>query len=316
MTVLTSCYSGVHSLINRDHYYHPVTMAPEREQQPHTSIATPSAMSPTAMYPNHPPPPYTQSNSAPQSAHPLSVLMSPSQNNLTDSRRASADSKDLAQPHRQSLPSIHEALYTPNSIVTPRSAVDPSPPRPYVGYPQPPPTPTSRANSIDAASYQSQIGLQQRASPPNPIHPTSYSRPEQMPPSPFDNPRYPPLPSIRTALPTQPTTHPGPSPEFLKPEKDLRIIAPVTAGYPQQSPHNAHHPSQTNGPNPLPTGAYSPQSPYPPQRPYRSRYEYDEAHAKIGENPITQKVYGPVVKRHLDYWDIEIELNNVCISHI
>jgi hypothetical protein len=26
-------------------------------------------------------------------------------------------------------------------------------------------------------------------------------------------------------------------------------------------------------------------------------------------------VYGPVVKRHLDYWDIEIELNNVRIFY-
>lgn len=291
-------------------------MASDRDQQqPYTSVSNPSAISQTSLYPNHPPPPYSQSNLAAQSAHPLSGIMSPSHSNPTDSQRTSGDAKDPAQPHRQSLPSIHEALFTPNSLVTPRNAVDPSPPRAYAGYPQPPPTPTSRTNSIDAASYQSQVGLARRASP-NPIHPTSYSRPEHMPPSPFDNPRYPPLPSIRTALPTQSTSHPGPSPEFLKPEKDLRAIAPVSAGYSQQSPISTHHSSQTNGSNPMPAGAYSPQSPYHPQRPYRSRYDYDEAHAKIGENPITQKVYGPVVKRHLDYWDIEIELNNVCLSRV
>jgi hypothetical protein len=291
-------------------------MSSERDQQPpHTSITTPSAMSPTSLYPNHPPPPYSQGNSAPQSAHPLSGLVSPSQPNPPDARRASGDTKDPA-PHRHSLPSIHEALYTPNTMSAPRTVtVDPSPPRAYAGYPQPPPTPTSRANSIDGAPYQPQLGLAQRTSPPNPLHPSSYSRPEHMPPSPFDNPRYPPLPSIRTALPTQSSTLPGPSSEYLQSEKDLRAIAPVSAGYPQQSPHNSYPSNQpTNGPNPGSTPAYSPQSPYLPQRPYRGRYEYDEVHSKIGENPVTQKVYGPVVKRHLDYWDIEMDLNNVCTS--
>jgi hypothetical protein len=300
----------VHSLINRDHYYPSPNLINERDQQPqlHTSVATPSAISPISMYPNHPPPPYSHTNSTPPSAHPLSGLMSPSQSNPTDSRRTSGDVKESA-PHRQSLPSIHEALLTSNSLAAPRSSVDQSHPRPYGTFPQPPPTPTSRANSIDGAPYQSQIGLPQRTEPPHPIHPSSYTRADHMPPSPFDNPRYPPLPSIRTALPTQPSAHTGLSPEFVKPEKDLRTIAPVYHQQSPQQPHYSNHPSTSNS---APTSAYSPQTPYQ-QRPYRSRYEHGEEHAKLGENPITQKIYGPVVKRHLDYWDIEIELNNVRI---
>lgn len=304
----------MHSLINRDHYYATSNMVSERDQQqPHTSVATPSAISPTSIYPNHPPPPYSHINSAPPSAHPLSGLMSPSQPNPIDLRRMSGDVKDSA-PQRQSLPSIHEALLNPNPLAAPRNNVEQSHTRPYGTFPQPPPTPTSRANSIDGASYQPQVSLPQRNSPPHPVHPSSYSRPDHMPPSPFDNSRYPPLPSIRTALPMQSNAHSGPSPEFLKPEKDLRTIAPVSAGYPQQSPQHPHHPGHQNSSNSAPTSAYSPQSPYQ-QRSYRSRYEYGEEHAKIGENPVTQKVYGPVVKRHLDYWDIEIELNNVRISY-
>jgi hypothetical protein len=34
----------------------------------------------------------------------------------------------------------------------------------------------------------------------------------------------------------------------------------------------------------------------------------------VADNPANQKVYGPVVKRHLDYWDIEIELVNVSLG--
>src|ERR1700738_4284707 len=101
---------------------------PEREHQiPHSAgqtMTNPTAISPTTMYPSHPPPPYTHSNSVPPLTNQISGLMSPRESNPSESRRTSGDNKDPAAANRQSLPSIHEALNPPNSFAHPRIAVD------------------------------------------------------------------------------------------------------------------------------------------------------------------------------------------------
>lgn len=299
--------------MNRDPYYS--TKDSGRDHPHQTSMNAPALHSPSTMYPNHPPPPYSHSSGAPPSAHSISGLISPTVSHPSDSRRTSGDSKDPSQAPRQSLPSIHEALYTPSTVAPPRNTTDPSSTRPYA-FPQPPPTPTSRANSMDTASYQVQPAPShsQRSSPPHPVHPTPFSRVDPMTPS-YDSPRHPALPSLRTALPQQPTINGGPPSEYLRHERDPRVIAPVSNGYSHAPAHHGQHHGQATSGLAGPSTAYSPQSPYPPQRPYRSRFDHGDEHTKIGENPPTQKVYGPVVKRHLEYWDIEIELNNVRSIH-
>jgi hypothetical protein len=274
---------------------------------PHPQTSAPLvAMSPTSLnYPSHPPPPYTHSTSAPQTAHAFSGLISPSQSQPSDSRRTSSDVKDPMQSQRQSLPSIQEALLAPTAFAPPRNPLDPSPARQYPSYPQYPPTPTSRANSMDTGSYQN-ASQPHRTSPPHPPHPSVYHRTDPVGPS-YDTQQHPALPSIRTALPTSSSNHPGHGPDYPRHEADPRTMGPVSAGYPHPPTHNGPH---APGPNSAHSPVYSPQSPLS-QRQYRARYDSNEEQHKMGENPATHKFYGPVVKRHLDYWDIEIEMSNV-----
>jgi hypothetical protein len=309
LTKYTS-YSGLHSLINREHYYSPTkNFERERDYTTTSNMATPAVISPTNMFPHNP---YTHINSVPPSSHSLSGLISPPQSRPSESRRTS-DDKDPNQSHRQSLPSIQEALADPKTsayvAAAPSTAISSHPYAPPT-YPQHPPTPTNRSFPNSGGSYQPNADHIQppRRTSPQPLHPPSYHRGEATAQLPYDHPRQPSLPSIRTALP--PSTH-GPRPDLTRHEQDPRGTASNGYTY-QASQYNGHPPATASI-----SSGYSPHSPYQPNQ-YATRYGPEHGpkqHLKL-DHEEQSTGYGPVLKRNLDYWDVEVDLRTVSLRII
>jgi hypothetical protein len=230
--------------MNRDHYYSPVEKS-DRDAPAHPAMSAPPRPSPNTSYHNPLPPPCsTIHTTAPTSAHSVLGLISPMQSCAPDSRRM-LDFKEPLGTHCQSLPcqslpSIQEALYPqpPTSYPPPGPVLDTST-RPYPTFPQQPPTPTSRANSIDTGAFASYTTTHSHpiSSPPYPIHLPSYPRLEPLTPSYYHSRVS--LPSLNPPLPPQlqtSTAHhqPAPAPEYLRHDEDLRSGSAMTNGYSYQ----------------------------------------------------------------------------------
>lgn len=272
------------------------------------AMATPTMASPTSIYPNPPPPPYTG-----WPPHPLSRpsgLISPPESRRTSDNKTEPPPPIQTGPQRQSLPSLKEALSagpgpSPNPYVSPVSAslTHSQQQLPYSS--QPPPVPRSYAT--DHPSYPAQVAPShlRRASPLRSIiHPQSstFSRPD-------------PIPSFgessrRTSF-SGSLIAPGPPPN---PYRDTRYEAeqrrPMTNGYshypapPQHQPVPAHYVPRSAVPHSVPQSSFT-----------EHRFSQSRDHPGSWKAPektaVAPSQFRQGLKRTLDVWGFELDLEKV-----
>ena len=277
-----------------------------------------------------PPPPYSYPSSTVSSVAGLTGYVSP-----PDSRKTSDDDRGPPSPsqaHRQSLPSINEAL---NGVASSHPAhpysVNTSQPMPQVSQStsNTPTTPHPRSHFDNILSgppnpYASgmvngghALGTQDRRPPP-----TFAQSP------PLDSPVR--FPSIQTngATSYPPHSRPGISPNspprtgarlpaqsyvpssYLPTSQIITDIGPPTT-------YDPRNPTPKHGPQ-SPTSDAHPFSKYSPSlnRPDIRRHEPCEERWKLPpkETPKRERHYGEFVKRSLDVFQMEYSLNEVCQS--
>ena len=307
-----SCRSLL-SLINREEIDRISTTRPYSSAMAATSLVSPNSMS---MFQNCPPPPYSGWSGLP--AHPVSGLISP-----PDLRRTS-DNKTIAPPpiqtvppHRQSLPSIHEALNSAGSksrpYVSPVSASLPASHH-QLPYTQSQAPTIPRTYSSEHASYQTQLAPSQprRLSPPHPLHSHLHSLvgTESMA-STFPESRHASLMTLHGAPGPPPNASAASGYENSKYEQESR--APERAnGYPHLTPPSLP-PSYQQGltSSHLPPSGTS-ASPHNQPR-YRQRDGTESTDSwKLREGYKTEPPeFSHGLKRHLDVWDFENNLAQV-----
>ncbi len=278
-------------------------------------MAATVVVSPTSsMYSNGPPPPYSSGWSGPV-AHSVSGLISP-----PDSRRTSDNNKSeppppiqTSQPHRQSIPSIHEALSNgpkPNPYASPVSASLPA--AHQIPYSQPQSAPIPRAYPpSDQAQYPPQLAPSQprQPSPPQPIHPQpNFSRAEQSTGSFPEVSRHPSITTLQAA-PGPHNPYAAPRYEPVRYEPDPRPQERIPNGYPSHPPP-PRQPAYNYGPGPHQIPPPGPHVPIYNQPRYQQRDPREMNDAWKGENqePV---LFRQGVKRHLDVWDFENNLAEV-----
>ncbi|KAH7351230.1 hypothetical protein BKA65DRAFT_583563 [Rhexocercosporidium sp. MPI-PUGE-AT-0058] len=295
--------SGIHSIINREK-----TDYSNDRPYPTTSTMAAAAIVSTASMYSQPPPPYSWGGLGPS----VSGLISPPESRRTsDNKTEPPPPIQTSQPHRQSLPSIHEALSSgpkPSSFTSPISASSQQHPQ-QVPYAQQGPQIPRSYPPPEHTQYQPQHAPSQprQPSPPQPVHPQSipFSRPEQGPNTFSDIPRHPSL----TALQAAPAPHNPYAPRFepARYEQDPRQQERAPNGYqhppPPQPPYNYGPP----GPGPMPPAGPQPifnQPRYPPQNPREGKEAWPRE-----EKPAEQFRQG--LKRHLEVWDFENSLAQI-----
>ena len=294
-----------------------------------TNMSVPALVSPS-LY-SGPPPPYSYPSSTASSVVGLTGYISP-----PESRRTSDGDKDAPpisklqpppQPHRQSLPSIHEALgsnktlpYTstatqivsspqsshPDPIRTPSTPIPRSHPEAIL---QGPPNPFAPGQSFPYVSLESQDRrphplhiTQPHVEPPPPRFPTT----NQAEKAPYSN---------HSKIAPSPTS-PRLSPHFTQLPRSSSMYTPIThpTSIGTQPAYNVYnlpyqYPSQ-------PPNIQSNQHQYHPQ----SHWHQDRVDFEQGEDPrrvapkgspSSGQHYGESVKRHLDIFDLEASLNEV-----
>jgi hypothetical protein len=274
------------------------------------SISTAPLPSPTTTYP---PPPYSCSSSAtPSNLGTFEYISPPS------SRRTTVD--DKASGVCQSLPSIQEALGGDSTMPFSASSIVPS-------------LPTTSRIAPQAASFGPGQSLPEAPSgPPNPFSqgPAVGQTPETDPylarsakhqdvPSEQDRSKST-FPSINTAEPLSATLH-----TFDASSPKPRSAHPMPSNPYHQSPHLANYgPSSNLSSSQIPPHrspyAYSTESSNPPSSAFQPAPDYSRFNPafKFGERkpsiPRSHPVqpYSDSVKRHLDIFDIEMALNEVC----
>ncbi|KAI9680669.1 MAG: hypothetical protein M1817_004109 [Caeruleum heppii] len=295
-------------------------------------ISQADPISPANMY-SGPPPPYSLPSST-ASATPipaLNGLLSP-----PESRRTSGDDKP-ERPHRQSLPSIQEALGREQALAypmsagasaqpqahDPRSSISPKTPIPRSH----PAAPTSNEPLMSSAPPSATYPPQHP--PSKPLHPVQspYPAPEMrqpgLPSHDARDSRLPSLPSLRAAPSPIQTARPlGPlhgtpqlSPRF---DESPSSAGPMPAGNAYGHYHSSYYPSHSTvcGPPSYPTAA-----PHHPDSPYTSKFDGSEV-SRVQEaqqsyknyKGVNGERYGTSVKRHLDFFDLEASLNEIADS--
>lgn len=308
------CLRGLLSLINREDRI--TTTRPHTSTMAATSLVSPTSMS---LFQNVPPPPYSGWSGPP--AHPSSGLISPPESRRTsDNKTEPPPPIQTAPPHRQSLPSIHEALSSggpkPNPYASPVSAS--LPPSHQLPYSQSQAPSIPRTYSNEHASYQPQLAPSQprRPSPPQPVQPAPhpFSRTESIPTT-FPEGR---LGSLTTSLQSAPGPPPNPyaAPRYEPSRYEQESRAPErTNGYTHHPPP-AQQPSYQYGP---PPGHMPPTGPSGPSGPSYNQPRYQQ---RDGREPVDNwksregyKTEPPEfshgLKRHLDVWDFENNLAQV-----
>ncbi|KAI9795988.1 MAG: hypothetical protein M1833_006564 [Piccolia ochrophora] len=282
-------------------------------------------VSPT-MY-SGPPPPYSYPATMASATPALTGLVSP-----PESRRTSGDDKE-PQPHRQSLPSISEALGREqplgHALPTPTSAASHhshfvQPHSPSTPIPRSHPPEQTRAShtqppSIYNTPNQHPSKLHQQSAPAQP-EPRRISLPSVLP----HDPKLPSLHAIRSVQ--SPTLSSRPEQEPVKP--------PLASPRYEQGPRSAD--SMTSS---FSHGNYQSQYPYPHQHSapappvyqappnysvhgsYPNRFDGSEVgrvqeaqQVFKGFKGVNGEKYGASVKRHLDYFDLEASLNEIADS--
>lgn len=312
--LLTTTTSGLHSLINRDQQ----ESYRKDHERPYSTMATSMVSSaPFHQSPHGPPPPYSHTSSLP-ATHSLSGLISP-----PDSIRIGADEKRpqlSITGHRQSLPSIHEALSVPTSSfnATAPAAVRP-PPTPSASFPQPPLPPSSipRSYSQDVPPNQPTPLVQPQRSPPQPLHPQVPRLPRNDGPSSYnENQRPQSISSFHNRPPSQQSPYPAPHYDAIRYEREPQIVErqDVANGYPPQHQPPPPPPSASYGEysGSVPLVSHS-QSMHPPPTPYppsRFKSEPPDKGYDNGASPNVRQPW-PSVKRHLDIFEVELCLADV-----
>jgi len=285
------------------------------------SLPAATAASPTYPYPSGPPPPYSQP--PPATAHHANTWPGAQLGARTppDSRRTIGEEQDAKQTTRQSLPSISEALGVDSQTSYPSST--PAPPAAISA-------PTSHSQSV---------------APPSPKR----SFPMEPPPAPHNaytsSGTYPSFPQFRPEVPPQQSyaVHVSPRPTYAADRPSLQVQTSHVPPPPQQpsayghptnsSPHYeqpSSHSAGSMGPSSLPYGY----TPYPPRYaqptppssvtggpiyqpslsypapPTPSQSWKSESSTRYGDDRSAE--YSTSVKRHLDLYDLEGALNDVC----
>jgi hypothetical protein len=243
-----------------------------------------------------------------------------------DSRRAPEEEKEKQHPQRQSLPSIHEALGNDNPLPYPAptsAAPQPTPSAPHshlssnvIGRPtgeapSGPPNPFS--NGTSSGSYMrdptySQPQLQAEASRASLVSVnTQESRnPSIQSLSSVKSPTQ----SAKTGITSISGSQTGSGYEYSAPTSAGSIASPNGYGaFPQSFPFQSQPP-----PN-APTYPVSYDS-----RPYGAAWKsgvpetarVDEVKGGLAGRTIAGQIPGDSVKRHLDVYDVETSLNEVC----
>jgi hypothetical protein len=270
-------------------------------------------VSPTT-YSNNSLPPYT-GWPAPSPTHKSGLISPP------ESRRTS-DNMNIKEPpppistahaqHRQSLPSIHEALSSsakPNPYSSPVSATIPHSQH-TLPYSQGPSVP--RSYPQDAPTFAAQ---QRHSSPPQPVHPQAnpFGRSDAIPAS-FAEARHASVTSLQTAPVAPPNPYAGRPFEPPRFEQDPRAPERMSNGY-------THQPPQPQGQYPYPAGAQMPPSGRHPSftepryQPRDNREPVDAWKRDDEKYPqSTNSVFKVGLKRDLDVWDFENNLTTVSVS--
>lgn len=292
--------------------------------------SAPPLVSPSSMY-SGPPPPYSYPSSTASSVvggH--NGYISPS-----EPRRTEEDKDPAHQATRQSLPSIHEALnrdqpLSITSLISQTSAPPPQPP--HQPSHRSPTTPVTKSytevtkNYTESATRGPPVTLAQSQPP------ASYpevSRPQYSPRLPVDlgashhsmsnahEARFAAMQPPRTVSSPIHTSRPS------LPASHLRHSSPAYESIPRHNPvmnppHTySSHPTSYSYAAPMSTvvSGYQPQaSPsYPTWRYGDSDSERTEEvrRATAKESPVKQ-AFGEAIKRHLDNFDLETSLNEVC----
>ncbi|TVY87164.1 GATA zinc finger domain-containing protein [Lachnellula willkommii] len=302
--------SGILSLINRESHDRVTT---DRSYTSASTMAATAVVNPASMYSNGPPPPY--SGWPAPSSHSASGLVSPPESRRTSDNRPEPPPMQSAQPQRQSLPSIHEALGPKPSgrYASPVSAS--LPPQHQIPYSQSQAISIPQSHPPDHAPYPTQIAPPQvrPRSPPQPVQPQAnpFSRPE-----PASNGFPEPLRHPSLGLQAAPAPHnpyAGPRYEAPRFEQDPRVPERLANGYPHQPP-----PQQQGsyGYGPGPNHAPGPHSPvYNQSRYSRDGREIDEIY-KGGREDERSRItpFKQGLKRNLEVWDFENHLSSIYVS--
>ena len=312
---------------------------------PQSLSNTSAAPSPTYQYPSGPPPPYSHAHGAPPPAQQHANVWPGAQSGVhtpPESRRTSEHEKEGAkQGPRQSLPSISEALGVDSQTVfasaptAPASLQSTHLPPPASGpptspsaasrrsYPMEPPQgpASSLTNSGSYSQYpQYRSEAAQRSSYPPPADaaraPVAYppvlaaqdSKPSLHQPSAQSQSRPPPPPASFSRPPE-------PSPAYEHPPNpSTGSMAPPSSfpyGYTPYPPRYANPTppaSTSSGPIYQPSTVYG-----APQTPSSSGWKSENT-ARYNSRQPEQANYGDNVKRHLDFYDLEQALNEVCLD--
>ncbi|CAG8953404.1 hypothetical protein HYFRA_00010152 [Hymenoscyphus fraxineus] len=313
----SSRQSGILSIINRE----PLERShSERSYTSAPSMAATAVVSPVSMYSSGPPPPY--SNWPGQPGHSTAALVSPPEPRRTLDNKAEPPSHQAPPPqvHRQSLPSIHEAL----SASKPSFHTSPVPaPLPHSHSQQPysqgPSIPRTYAPS-DHTPYASQP-------PPQPRQPSPAHSIHHQPSNPFVRPeppsttfsdtaaRHPPVPSFQGP----PVTHNSYPPTRFEPpryETDARGPERVPNGYNHHPPPHTHGPTPGAYPYQAPSHAAGPHDPsynqprYPREgRPGDEAWKVEDDRSHMAPVPFKQGL-----KRRYLVWDFENYLSSINVS--
>jgi hypothetical protein len=294
--------SGILSLINREKVDRINLDTNDRSYFSTSGMAVPAVISPTSVYPTGPPPPYSSTWSGHNT---MSGLISPSEPRRTSENKTEPPQplSNIPPPHRQSLPSIQEAILNsgpkPSSFASPTSnPLQPIHQPPY--QPQGPPTTIPRSYP-DSASYQSQQPRQN--SPPQPIHPQTplpFPRSETI--SSFTEVRHQSISSLNGAPPPPPNPYAAPRNYPSAYEQDSRGPERL------QSNGYTHYPPPQHSYGPPQVHSQGPISPpyHQPRYPQHSREPSDWS--REDKKP---EAFGVGLKRNLDVYDFENNLASI-----
>ena len=265
------------------------------------NISTAPLHSPNTAF-SGPPPPYSYAPSTAAPTSGLSGYISPPQSTTRWSIRDDKDSPNGDSRTRQSLPSIHEALgdkslpfATPLSATatqhpgsTPSTAV-------IQNFPEAPKGPLNPFSQPTPALRESNLSNQNQPVPPPP-------------------PDLQPSKSSFTVVSSQDSRQPAPQnipqPSSPRPGAPPLFQSKYDAQTESAPPRSPIHPDHNRQPYSFPSLTTQPSASYP-----REPYQFTGGSKYREPTPFAQgpdASYGEAVKRHLDVFDAELGLNEVC----
>lgn len=280
------------------------------------SISTAPLLSPATAYPGPPPPYSCPSSATPSNIGALDYLSPPS------SRRTTVD--DKAQGSRQSLPSIQEALggdgnmpFSTSNMVPPPSATSRiAPPTSSFGpgpslveAPPGPPNPFSQGSAVGQIS-ENEPYLPRPVKHPDHLSEPARSQPAFPPINPTDAPPAI-LPNFSTQSPKSRSACPVP-PNTYNQSPHLTQYTPPSETSPRRCPSFQAPHSLSTVPSDSPPSTFRPPPDYSRFNP---GFKFDNGKPYIPRSHPTQP-YSDSVKRHLDIFDMEMALNDVCINSV